>query len=102
MAHLLFEYRSLLQYDNQWERDAIIALAAIAFLKQDCLNPQVLIVSPDDELAISINVLLGHLNINFNAIYLVSNRNKIVDDRKYLREAQIVVGTPERLEYVIK
>lgn len=46
-----------------------------------------MVISPDDEHSISIKVIFDHLNINMVNVYLVSNKNKIVDDRKYLREA---------------
>lgn len=46
-----------------------------------------MIISPDDDHAISIKVILDYLNINLTYIYVVSKKNKIVDDRKYLREA---------------
>lgn len=38
-THLLFEFRSLLQYDNIWDRDTIIGITSLAFLKLDCLKP---------------------------------------------------------------
>lgn len=46
-----------------------------------------MIISPDDDNAISLKVILDYLNINLTYIYVVSNKNKIVDDRKYLKEA---------------
>ena len=102
IVHLLFEQKSLLQYQDKWEKDAIIALTSIAFLKNECIYPQVLLLTPDDESGIAIKVMLDHLNINYNNIYQVSKKNSIVDDRKYLKEAQIVIGTPERAYYVMK
>ncbi|CAD8203790.1 unnamed protein product [Paramecium pentaurelia] len=101
IVHLLFEYKSLLQYQDKWEKDAVIALTSIAFIKQDCLYPQVMIVSPDDQSAIAIKVMLDHLNIYYNNVYQVSKKNSIVQDRKSLKEAQIVIGTADRLYYVI-
>jgi len=37
-----------------------------------------MIVSPDDQSAIAIKVMLDHLNIYYNNVYQVSKKNSIV------------------------
>ena len=106
LLDLLSKKDYALEVDEDEEEESIFTylIYCLYMVHIHSLNPQFLIVTPSKRKAKYIYETAVGLSAKMGAkIYLCLNRNRIADDREnLLNGAQIIIGTPDRIDYVMK